>query len=309
MRPVLDVIRRGFDNVLANWPLLLIRIAETVLIVLVVAIGTVVSILPYIFSGVLDGLDSIDDPRDLLQTLVLDHPFAILFWFLAFSITLLVAVFIHSFVYGGVVGVYLDADRAAGSDAAATRARFDQFTPERWMAHARRTMWPLFWIYNIIWGIAGLVLILPMIGVLVFMIMAMDSPETMVFLACASVAFILLVSIGVSILAYLWSQLAIIVAVRDSLGVRASIGAGIALFRERLGGIVAVAVILFVVSMAIGGVFSGVYFAIGLASAVPALSIATIPLQIGLSLLQSLLSVFTSSWLVAALVAAVNDRP
>ncbi|HEY5610226.1 MAG TPA: hypothetical protein VIL97_03385 [Thermoanaerobaculia bacterium] len=307
MRPVLDTIRRGFDNVLANWPLLLIRIGESVAVVIVLVAGLLASIVPYLVSGVFTDFTTVSTPEEVFRALVLDHPFAILIWFVGFSATLIVAILLHSFVHAGIIGVYLDGERAAGAAPVAPRSRFEQFSPDRWLAHSRRGMWPLFWIYNIIWGVASLVLLFPILGAFAFIFLARDSPESMIAISCASVVFLLIAVIVVSMIAYLWSQLAIIAAMRDSFGAVESIRRGLGLFRERFASVVLVSVILFVISMAVGGVFSGVYFGFGLASAVDAVAIVTLPAQIALSLVQSMVSVFTSSWLLASLISAVQD--
>ena len=50
-RSATDVLRRGFDSTLANWPMILIRIAEGIVFVGIILVSIVAAIVPIAVSA------------------------------------------------------------------------------------------------------------------------------------------------------------------------------------------------------------------------------------------------------------------
>ena len=75
-------------------------------------------------------------------------------------ISSIIFIAVHSFVVGGIVRVLVDAERSAPPSG--PRERFRRFTVDRWVEGGRETWWPIFWIYNIAYGVAALIICVPM---------------------------------------------------------------------------------------------------------------------------------------------------
>jgi hypothetical protein len=299
-----EVVRRGADNVLANWPLLLIRIAESVaMIVITLAIlaGAVVPIAAAVMGGSLtDIVTGAVDPEQVLRSV---SPLLAVYLLLVVSLVVFVAVLVHSFVQGGIVGSYLEAERSAPA-AAATRADFRVFTPELWWSEAKRNVWRFFWIYNVVWGVWSLAILLPLLPLIVLVVLFSESPAAIV-VAIGGLIAILLFAIGLAIVVFLWSQVVLIDAARLGTGVFESISGSWDSMRGRLGTIILVGGIAFALSMVVGSIVAGFSFVFEAAGMVPGLGLALVPIQILLSLINSAVSTLFGSWMLAALAAAL----
>src|SRR5438067_11009792 len=127
-RNVIDVIRRGFDNAVANWPLLLFRFAETI-VALFIVIGSIIAVIvPMIVSAGMSHFnpEDADSPAEAVASFIVQH-LAIIGWMiLLLTVVSFVIVAVHSFVMAGAASVLVDADRAAGH-APASRDRYRLF--------------------------------------------------------------------------------------------------------------------------------------------------------------------------------------
>lgn len=306
-----DIVRRGADNVLANWPLLLIRIAEGVALLAmmlgIVALA-VVPVAAAAFGGSLTHvIESVGRSGDVEELLRGFAPLLILYILLVVSIALLLAVLVHSFVQGGMVGCYLAAERRAPA-AGAGRGAFAVFTPELWWSEGKRNLWRFFWIYNAIWFGYSLAILLPLLPLAILLFALPENPVAIILFAVGLIA-ILLFAIGLAFVVFVWSQVVLIDAARRDLGALEAIAASGEAVRGRLLNIILVAGIFFAISMTAGGIVGGFSFALDAAGMFPGMGVALIPVQIVLSLLNSIVSTLFGSWLVAALVAALAVPP
>ena len=304
-RPLGDVIRRGADNVLANWPLLLIRVAESVamtVIMIGIALGAVIPIVVASFGGSLtDLIDGSIDPERLLRSI---SPFLVLYLILVVSVVLLVGVLVHSFVQGGIIGSYLAGERAARENAA--RADFGVFTPELWWSEAKRNVWRFFWIYNVIWGGWSLGLLALLLPVLVLLLLMPENPVALIIAVAAFVA-VLLFAIASAFVVFVWSQVVLIDAAKRTLAPLEAISRSREAIRGRLANIVLVGGIFFAVSMMVGTGIAGFSFFFEAAGMLPGVGVALIPFQVLISLINSAVSTLFGSWMIAALAAVLHD--
>src|SRR6185437_3436976 len=77
-------------------------------------------------------------------------------------IVLAVLMAIHSFVEAGSARVFVDAERN-GAGVTRSRESFRAFNMDRWLQGGRASWWTVFWIYNIVWGVGGLILLIPLL--------------------------------------------------------------------------------------------------------------------------------------------------
>src|SRR5438105_3569639 len=209
-----NVLRRGFENALANWPLLLFRFGEAVLFALL-AIGSVIAIIvPVAVSAGLTKYNP-SNATDVYEALFgFFHAFGmvLLYVFVLITVMSLVFIAVHSFVVGGIVRVLVDAERSAPP--AGPRERFRRFTVDRWVEGGRETWWPIFWIYNIAYGVAALIICVPMmlIALAILAVFLKEAPPAVAIVTgCIGVPIIIFLALATTISAALWSQKAIVV--------------------------------------------------------------------------------------------------
>ena len=301
-RSVTDVIRRGFENTVANWPLLLIRIAEGIAFVILVVVAVVAAIIPVAVSiGVTDiDLKTVDDPAELMWTLLASYWSVILFLFALVTVILVVLVAIHSFVEAGCARVYVDAERVAGP--ASSREAFRVFSADRWLAGGRRDWWPVFWIYNIAWGVAGLLLLAPMVALLALIAVLRENPAVAAGVGCLGLAVSVLFFIAVAVVTNIWCQKAIVLCVDRVHGARDSLGEAWREFKLDAGRHIGVALILWVL-MIVG---SMMFATLGAGSSfydTPGFSLAVMPMQLVSSFINTIFSAVMTSWFLASFAA------
>lgn len=306
MRTATDVIRRGFDSAVANWPLLLIRIAESIVFA-IIAVGAVIAILVPLFVSIgltASTIGSIDDPSEILTTLLPKYWIVLVYVIVAVTLLLIVFVAMHAFVQGGVARVFSDAERAAGP-AAVDRSRLRSFSIDRWLAGGRELWWTLFLIYNIAWGLAGLVMLVPPVAVLAMILLLRESPAA-VAIGCIGLAICGFVILIVAVATSLWTQKAIAVAALRSAGAAEALSGA---WREAFADFMrhfAVAFVMLVVM--IGG--SGAISSFSLVFAIPdsaAATLALTPVRLVLSLVNSIFSAAVGNWFLASFVALTAE--
>lgn len=280
-------------------------VAEGVVLAVIIMLGLVVTIVPLAIAGssALESLESAasgDDPAAFIRWVLFEHPFLVMYAIIALTAIVVIAVAVHSFVRAGFIGVYIDGDRAAG--ASSLRDGMKVFTPERWFTHGRRGWWQVFLIYQVTWGLYGLVLLVPIVAVGALLMMTMDT-EAVVFVGCGGVLVVMLIAFLGGLFVSVWTQLALTEAVRLNLPAGKAIRAGTAMLRARPGEIFAAVIILFGAVIVVMMLFAVLYMMIGALSIIPLMSIVTIPFQIVLSIAQSAVQTFMAGWFIAVFVA------
>ncbi|MDX1582329.1 MAG: hypothetical protein R3338_01895 [Thermoanaerobaculia bacterium] len=304
---LIPLIQRAFESTIANWPLLLIRVAASVAMTVVVLIAVIPIVFFAIYSGTMSGIESVTTSADMLEWLWRN---AIVVAALLVAITLIVAVAIaiHAFVSGGVAGVFLDADRAAPREAW-TRAQLAAFTPDRWLGHATRTWWPIFIIYNLTWGIWFLVLMLPLVIVIPLFI-GMAENEVLGIAGCVILFFWVFAAIVGSIIVHVWTELAVLDCVAAEMAkIIAPIRHAFSILMKNAIRVIALVLLMFLIAIATSGVSVGMQIGFELGMQIDELAFLLIPVQIMFSLIQTMISVFVGAWLMACFATIVNESP
>lgn len=299
-RAVFDVLRRAVDNTIANWPLIVIRIAELVLFGILTIAAVIAAILP-IFMSVGIEVSRIDSPDDLESAAIaLMERWMLLVWiFVAISVLVLLYIAIHAVVEAGSARVYVDAERAAGPALDGPRSRYRVFSMSRWMTGAREGWWTLFWIYNLAWGMAGLILLIPLLPTIAGMLLLRDEPPAAVATGCVGLIVTVFLMIFVGAVTGMWVNRSITEWAVHRLGPAASLSAGWAAFRADLGRHVLIFLAMFVATMAGSSFFSSLSFFPVMGGGDSGFFFL-MPMQILSSLLNMLFSSIVSAWYLAA---------
>lgn len=309
-RPATEILRRGFENALANWPLILIRVAEGIVMIGIVIAAIVAAIVPLAVSIGLSHT-TVDNPADAAEA-ILDifaaHWLVLLYIFFIVSFVLLLMIVIHSFVAAGCALVYVDAERRVAALAVPTRNDFRAFSGERWMTGGKDGWWPVFWIYNVAWGVGGLIMMAPLVVVIVAML-ALRGVGTGAAIAAGCFGAVVsgMFMILVAIVTNIWTEKAIVDCMARSRGVMESLHSAWREIRTDTGRHVAVAIVAMAVMFAGSMLFSSFSW-IGSFNHNAGLSFALLPLQFSSSIANTLFSTAVGAWLVASFAALAVER-
>jgi hypothetical protein len=309
-RGIGETLKRGFENTLANWPLILLRLAE-ILVMFAVMFGAVMLIVVPIALSFGVNASILEAPDELAQVLL--SKWLLLVYILAIILGVLVLLAaLHSFVEAGSARVYVDAERLAGPSNAGGRQRFRVFSMERWISGAKEGWWPVFWIYNATYGLAAMILLIPLLPTLIFMLMFREEPGAMAITGCLGLAMTLMLMIAVGLIVGIWTTRAIATWAARRGGVRDTLSAAWAGFKADIGRHVLVALVILVISFAVSGFFSsfGIFaaFAEMAGKDSPSTLLFTMPLRFVGSLLSTIVSVAISAWFLASFTAIATER-
>jgi hypothetical protein len=325
-RSVTEVIRRGFESMLANWQVILVRLGEALLLAAVVVALVFAILIPVLVSAGMSKIawDDIDTAQEAVLTFLAANALLFVWIFIAISVALLVFVAVHSFVEAGAAQVFLDADRQAGDaphpasghplpaargeglGVRGARSRFAAFSMERWLLGGRRGWWTAFWIYNIVWSIAGLILLIPLLLTLGIILIIGDATASMI-LGCFVLVIVIFMAVAIAVV----TNMVAIKAIIDSLAW--SLNAGDALrmaWREvktDLGRHIAVVGILMLVAFGVAGFFSSASIGFSFHRSL-SWSLLVAPMRILLQLANSAVSAAIANWMLGAFAAMATER-
>lgn len=311
-RGVFDILRRGLDNTLANWQVSLIRFVEAILFMAIFIGAVILMLVPVVVSLGLT-VASFDAPDEIAAALeTLASKWVLLIWvFLGITALLLVLMLVHSFIEAGCVRVLVDGERKAGPAIAGPRVRYRAFSLERFMAGAKDGWWTIFWIYNIVWGGAALILLIPLIPTIALMIIFRSQEGIAVAAGCLGLLVTMFFAILVTIVAGIWCNRAIVNWGARGCSARDAVSSASSEIRLDLGRHVLTAIALFVVTMAGSAffasfsMFAGFGEAFGRGSNV--LAVMMLPLRLAGSVLNSAFSAMIGSWFAASYAAIALD--
>lgn len=311
-RGVFDTLRRGLDNTVANWGLIVIRVVEALVfaaIAIAAALAIIVPILVSIGIAVTD-LSTPDDLENLVFSLV--ERWVWLFWILTgVSVLLVVFVAVHAFVEAGCARVAVDADRIAGPATEGPRSRYRVFSMQRWLTGGKDGWWTVFWIYNFAWGVAGLILLLPLIPTAVIMLLARETPPVLIATGCIGLALTLMLFIVVAIVTSMWTTRATADWAIERSGAAAALSGAWTAIRSDVGRHLLIAIAVIVVAMAGSSFFASFsYFAAfgEMFHRGAVVHVFTFPLRLLGMFLNWVFSAFVSSWYLAAFAALAVER-
>ncbi len=312
-RGVFDVLRRGADNTIANWPLILIRFGEMLLFGVLAVVTVFVALFPIVASVGIE-LSRVTTPDDLANAVfALMEKWILLVWVVV-AITVLLIVFTatHAFVEAGSARVYVDGERIAGAGMTGARARFRVFSMDRWLAGAKDGWWTLFWIYNLAWGAAGVILLIPLLPTAAGMLLLFrDQQGAAIAVGCAGIAITVLLLIVVCVLTGMWINRAINEWAAHGSGVRESLAAGRSAIRADFGRHLLILVAVFVVAMAGASFFSSfsLFAAFGDVAGTRhgGINLFFFPLRLVGTVLNSVFSAIVSAWYLASYSALAAE--
>ena len=304
-----DAIRRSFDNSIANWPLLLIRIAETVLFGMIAMAGVLAVVVPLAVSAGLSHFDRQDATAtaEAVLRLIAAH-WMLLIWSLVIALVLVVVfALLHSFVIAGTTRVLVDGDRAAGASPSA-RSAYRQFTVDRWVDGGRDSWWAIFWIYNLAYGSAAVVVLVPALLVLVVML-ALHGSVAAIVAGCIGLVLLFFLGAVLAMLTGIWCQKAIVVCVVRQVDGREALRIAWQEGRRDLGRHLTVAFVILVITIGGIGVISTFSMLVTIpGTAVPATAMFFLPLRMLVSLVESVYGAAAGNLGLAAFAAITESR-
>jgi len=310
-RGVFDTLRRGLDNTIANWQILLLRIGEALLFGVIVIVALIALIVPIVLSlGI--RLANLTTPEDLggLAEILVDQ-WVIFAWMIAGAFALLLLfMLIHSFVEAGCARIAVDADRVAGPSMEGHRSRFRVFSMERWMAGAMDGGWALFAIYNIAWGVAGLFMLIPLLPTIAVMLLFQETPEVAIATGCAGLVVSVMFIVVVAIVTGIWCTRAIAGWAARRQGASDALRSAWRAMRLDLARHILIALAVFVIAVAGSSFFSSFSFFAGLGESMhrSMFHIVTMPIRLASSIVSSAFSALMSTWFLAAYAALAVEE-
>jgi hypothetical protein len=306
-RGVIDTLRRAADDAIANWPLMLLRLGETLIFVILAVAAVFVMLVPIAVSLGLS-LANLHSPEDLENVAgLLAGKWVLLLWaFLAISVLLLIFMAIHSFVEAGSARILVDAEEQAGPSTEGPRSRYRAFSMERWMAGGVRGWWGVFWIYNLAWGLAGLILLLPLIPTALGMLLFREQPPLLIGTGCIGLALTFVLLIVTAVVTGMWTNRAIVDAALYGTAASESLSRAWKEIRADLGRHIAITAAVIVVAMAGSSFFASFSVFANFGQAMDhhgMFSLITLPLRIVGSLGSTAFSTALTSAYVAAYAA------
>jgi hypothetical protein len=292
-RNPIEIALRGLKNALANWQLVAIRMVEGVVFFVLIFFALLVTIIPTAVEAGLGKLD-VRDASSAAETVAqffVDHHVLILWTVGVLLLVTCAMLVIHAFVVAGSVRVYLEGERAGGD--------FNVFRSEPFWAAAKAGFWRSFGIYNIAWGLAGLVILVPfMVGFAIVMVVS-EPAVALVILGVVVVGTIVL-CIPVGVATSIWVNRALVDGEKSGLSARAALAAGRAAIRSDL--LTHLVVAFFVLVAGIGG--TGLISS--LAGAFAGGGVIIGPMHIIGSLAETFAGALASAWMLASFVAVAG---
>ncbi|HYI13350.1 MAG TPA: hypothetical protein VEK57_30160 [Thermoanaerobaculia bacterium] len=314
-RSAFDLLRRAFDNALANWPLLLLRLAEAI-VFFVIAIAALLAIVVPILVSVGIQFANLNTPESIEEAIfTLAQKWILLIWILlGVSILFLVFLAVHAFVEAGCARVLVDGERNAGPALEGPRSRYRVFSMERWFSGGAEGWWTLFWIYNLAWAAASVILLIPLLPTIVLMLVlgGNENPAAAAGIGCLGLVLTLFLGILIAIVTSIWTTRAIADWAARPSGARHALATAWAAVKADFGRHLVIALAVVVVAMAGSAFFSSLSFFAGMGDIFgrghSSVSFFLVPLQMFGSLLNSVFSSAVFSWFLAAYAALALER-
>ncbi|MGZ7041089.1 MAG: hypothetical protein ACXVH7_04780 [Thermoanaerobaculia bacterium] len=305
---VTDVLRRGLDSVLANWQLLLMRLAESILFAGIAVASVIAIIIPVVVSAGLSKFDfsNVDDPEELARSILFDHWLIITYVLAGICAILIVFIALHSFVQGGAAEVFVTAERQAG-DETVPRKQLEAFTMDRWLRGGARTWWSIFWIYNAAWTVAALIMLAPIVAIGALVILTRGNPAGII-IGCLCLVLTLFVVLIVGVAASIWTQKAIVVVVSGAAGAATALGEGWRQARRDFSRHFAVTFVIFVIAIGSAGLLAMISVGSGMGGRSAGAQFLFLPIRLGVSFVNSFLSAIIGNWLLASFAALSISR-
>jgi hypothetical protein len=182
---------------------------------------------------------------------------------------------------------------------------------DRWWAGGRDGWWSVFWIYNFAWGLAGLILLIPLIPTLILMLLFRESPPAIITTGCAGLIVTMLLMILVMIVTAMWTNRAIADWAVLRTGAATTLAGAWRAVKADLGRHLLIALAIFVVAMAGSSFLSSFSLLMRFGATMHetlTFSILTLPISIIGSILSTIFSAFVSGWYLASYSALAVEK-
>jgi hypothetical protein len=309
-RTVAEILRRGFENMVANWPLLAIRIAEGVVFVMMFLAGAIAIVVPFLVSIGLSRESLPSEPADVAAAILdalIAHWLVIVYAIIVVSIVLLLVIAIHSFVVSGCARVYVDGEKRSASLPVGARGAFAAFSADRWFRGGWEGWWPVFWIYNIAWSVGGLIVLFPMMVVMLLMIAFRGAAAVAAGIGCLGLIFTMFFGIVVAVVTNVWTQKAIVDCVARHTGAMRALRSSWSELRADTGRHIVVALVMMAMTFAGSMLFSSFSW-LGAFSRDATSHLFLMPFQFTSSILNSIFSAAIACWFLASFAALAVER-
>ena len=311
-RGVFEILRRALDNTVANWQAIAFRVAELIVLVLI-TIATAVAILAPMLVSLGIELNEISSPSEVESVLfsLVDKWIYIVWAIIAVFLLTIVFVAVHSFVEAGCARVYIDGERAAGESTEGPRSRFRVFSMERWLSGAKDGWWTVFWIYNFAWGLAGLIMLIPLLPTAAIMLVFRESPPVWATVGCLGLLLTLLLTFLVAVVTGIWTNRAIAEWGGNRTGAAPSLAVAWRALKSDLGRHILIALAVVVVAIAGSSFFTSFSFFAAFAESVSRSGIfhvAILPVRFLTSVLSWIFSSAIAGWYLAAYSSLVVEK-
>jgi len=311
-RGVFDTLRRGLDNALANWGLIAVRVVEMFVLAALTIAAVLAMVVPILVSIGIE-LTDIDTPEQIESTmLALMQRWMLLVWvFIGLCVLVLVLVALHSVVAAGCARVAVDADRIAGPAVDGDRSRFVVFSMAKWWAGAKSGWWAVFWIYNLAWGVAGLILLIPLLPTLALTILFRENPPVAITSGCIGLVLSVMLMILVGIMTGIWTNRAIADWAAHHTSAAKSLSGAWAAVKADFGRHLGIALVMIVVAIAGSSLFASFSFFASFGESfhrTMTVNFFTIPLRLLGTTLNWIFSAFVTSWLFASYSALAVEK-
>src|SRR5258708_10490842 len=245
MRNPVDLTIRSLKSAVANWQVVGIRMVEGVCFVFLTIMALLATIIAVGVNAGLGKLTVSDSGTaiDILARFLVEQRALILWTFGVLILVTGVMLVVHSLIVAGSARVYLDAEHVPGED-------FAVFRGEAFWAAAKRGFWRVFWIYNIAWALAGLLILVPVLFALVVVLIARDMGGVIFALVFFGGAMV--VAIPICIVTSIWVGRALIDGERGQLPAGEALKVARRAIRADLGSHAAVVLLVMIIS--IGGI-------------------------------------------------------
>ncbi|HUR82851.1 MAG TPA: hypothetical protein VM733_18975 [Thermoanaerobaculia bacterium] len=303
-RGVFDILRRGLDNALANWGLIVVRVIEMFVFVALTIASLLAMVVPILVSVGIQ-ISDIKSPDDVESAmLALMDKWVLLIWVLAgFLVLMLLFVALHSLVTAGCARVLIDADRVAGAPVEGPRSRYHVFSTARWWEGAKRGWWAVFWIYNFAWGVAGLILLVPLLPTLALTLIFREDPAIAITSGCIGLALSVMLMIIVGVVTGIWTNRAVADWAAEEMSASAALSGAWRAIKADAGRHVLIVLALIVVAIAGSSLFSmfSVFASLGEGMhRTMTVNFFTMPLRLFGTVLNWIFSSFVANWMLAA---------
>lgn len=289
---------------------MLIRVAESVLFIGIGIAAVVAAIVPLALSaGFGDWNRTKVDPDAIVQSIVALltlHWMIVVYILLVVMVVVTIFVAIHGAIEAGSARIYLDGEAAVPASAVPAREQYAVFTMERFLDGVRAGWWETFWIYNLAWTVAAVIILLPVIATALVMLAVGANAGSLVLGCLMGVVMVFLIFI-VALLASVWVQKAVLHVVGRGLPARRALSEARWQIGSDLGRHVGLALIMLV--LAIGGAIVIGSMSAGLSLGQDSLTwqLLTSPLRLAASFLNTAYSAAVASWFMACLAAIQSE--